>query len=125
MEINFTAFTLLGRKHSPRIRNVKKQRIYKIDKVRAYGALSPLVTSKDRLIHIDWIVDQWDRMGHFYASLEAGHVTASTALKRLASFSEQNHFYRANREFGRIIKTENIWNTCLIQYCAKIGGAGY
>ena len=98
----------MGRTHSPRIRNVKKQRIYKIDTARAYGVLSPLVTSKDRLIHIDWIVDQWDRMGHFYASLEAGHVTASTALKRLASFSEQNHFYRANREFGRIIKTENI-----------------
>lgn len=108
MEINFTAFTLLGRKHSPRIRNVKKQRIYKIDKAKNYGVLAPLLAANDRSIHMDWIVDQWDRMGHFYASLETGHVTASTALKRLAGFSDQNHFYRANREFGRIIKTENI-----------------
>jgi len=31
-------------------------------------------------------------------------------MKRLASFSGKNHFYRANREFGRVIKTENILN---------------
>jgi len=47
-------------------------------------------------------------MGQFYASLESGHTTASTALKRLAGFSEKNYFYRANRELGRIFKTENI-----------------
>jgi len=55
-----------------------------------------------------WIVEQWDKMGQFYASLEKGHATASTALKRLVGFSEKNHFYRANRELGRIFKTENI-----------------
>jgi TnpA family transposase len=47
-------------------------------------------------------------MGQFYASLESGHTTASTALKRLASFTGKNHFYRANRELGRIFKTEFI-----------------
>ncbi|OPY73907.1 MAG: Tn3 transposase DDE domain protein [Syntrophorhabdus sp. PtaU1.Bin002] len=62
----------------------------------------------DHTIHIDWIIDQWDRMGHFYASLEIGHATASTAMKRLNGFSGKNHFYRANRELGRIFKTEHI-----------------
>jgi TnpA family transposase len=47
-------------------------------------------------------------MGQFYASLENGHATASTALKRLASYSGKNHFYRANRELGRVFKTEFI-----------------
>jgi len=47
-------------------------------------------------------------MGQFYASLESGHVTASTALKRLASYSGKNHFYRANRGLGRVFKTEFI-----------------
>jgi TnpA family transposase len=47
-------------------------------------------------------------MGQFYASLEQGHTTASIVLKRLVSFNNKNHFYRANREIGRIIKTENI-----------------
>lgn len=57
---------------------------------------------------MDWIVEQWDRLGHFHASLEYGHVTASTAMKRLNGYSGKNHFCRANRELGRIFKTEHI-----------------
>lgn len=104
-EINFTAFSMLGVKFSPRIKGVKHQRIYCIDQEKDYGCLKSLI---DDNIRMDWIVDQWDHMGHFYASLEKGHVTASTALKRLNAFSPQNHFYRANRELGRIFKTESI-----------------
>lgn len=108
MEINFTAFAMIGKKHSPRIKGVQRQRIYKIDKNKNYGSLMPLIKNNDRVIHMDWIVEQWDRMGQFYASLQCGHITASTALKRLAGFDDKNHFYRANREFGRVLKTENI-----------------
>jgi len=54
------------------------------------------------------IVNQYERMGQFYASLKQGYATASTAMRRLAKFSDKNNFYRANRDFGRIIKTENI-----------------
>ena len=107
-EINFAAFAMLGRRFTPRIRNLKKQRIYRIDTNRDYKSLSPLLKSYDRTIHMDWICDQWDRMGHFYASLESGHTTASTALKRLVGYSGKNHFYRANRELGRIFKTEHV-----------------
>ncbi len=57
---------------------------------------------------MNWIEEQWDRMGHFYAALECGHAKASTAMKRLNGFSGKNHFYRANRELGRIFKTEYI-----------------
>ena len=45
-------------------------------------------------------------MGQFYASLESGHTTASVALQRLVSCTAKNHFYRANRDLGRIFKTE-------------------
>jgi TnpA family transposase len=107
-EINFAAFAILGRRFAPRIRGLKKQRIYRIDKEKEYGSLTPLVDRWDHSIHLDWICEQWDRMGQFYASLEHGHVTASTALKRLASYSGKNHFYRANRELGRVFKTEFI-----------------
>ena len=107
-EINFAAFAMLGRPFSPRIRGIQKQRIYRIDTDRNYGALAPLLKRKDHIIHLDWICKQWDRMGHFYASLERGHVTASTALKRLVGYSGKNHFYRANRELGRVFKTEHI-----------------
>lgn len=107
-EINFAAFAMLGRRFAPRIRGLQHQRIYRINKEKDYGALRPLVNRRDRNIHMDWICDQWDRMGQFYASLESGHTTASMALKRLASYSGKNHFYRANRELGRIFKTEYI-----------------
>jgi TnpA family transposase len=107
-EINFAAFAMLGRHFAPRIRGLQHQRIYRIDPDKDYGPLKPLVDSWDRTIHLDWICEQWDRMGQFYASLESGHTTASTALKRLVAYSGKNHFYRANRELGRIFKTEYI-----------------
>lgn len=107
-ENNFAAFAMLGRKFSPRIKGLHKQRIYRIDAEKDYQALTPLVGRSDRTIHMDWIIDQWDRMGHFYASLECGHATASTAMKRLNGFTGKNHFYRANRELGRIFKTDHI-----------------
>lgn len=107
-EINFAAFAMLGRRFSPRIRGIQKQRIYRIDTERDYGALLPLLERKDRTIGLDGICEHWDRMGHFYASLECGHVTASSALKQLVRFSGKNDFYRANRDLGRIFKTVHI-----------------
>ncbi|WKN46430.1 transposase [Tunicatimonas pelagia] len=109
-EINFAAFAMLGKQFAPRIRNIQDQHIYRISKEKDYRQLTPLVSPSDRAIHTDWVAQEWDRMGQFYASLESGHVTASTALKRLVGFSPKNHFYRANRELGRIFKTEYILN---------------
>ena len=107
-EINFAAFAMLGRRFSPRIRGIQKQRIYRIDQDKDYGSLISLVKRRDRLIHLDWVTGEWDSMGQFYASLENGHATASIALRRLAGYSGKNHFYRANRELGRVLKTEHI-----------------
>lgn len=107
-EINFAAFAMLGRRFCPRIRSIQNQRIYRIDTEKDYGILKPLIRRRDRIIKMDWITEQWDRMGQFYASLQSGHTTASIALKRLNSMSQKNEFYRANRELGRIFKTEFI-----------------
>jgi Tn3 transposase DDE domain len=68
--------------------------------------LAGLEGRADRTIEAQIIVEQWDRMGQFYASLERGHTTASVALKRLASCTAKNRFYRANRDLGRIFKTK-------------------
>jgi TnpA family transposase len=105
-EINFAAFAMLGRRFCPRIRGLQKQRLYRLDAGRDYGPLAGLVGRADRTIDPQVIVEQWDRMGQFYASLERGHTTASVALKRLASCTAKNRFYRANRDLGRIFKTE-------------------
>ena len=105
-EINFAAFAMLGRRFCPRIRGLGKQRLYRLDAKRDYGPLAGLVSRADRTIDPQVIAEQWDRMGQFYASLESGHTTASVALKRLASCTAKNRFYRANRDLGRIFKTE-------------------
>lgn len=107
-EINFAAFAMLGRRFCPRIRGLRRQRIYRIDSNHDYGLLASLVNRADRTLKPALIAEQWDRMGQFYASLEQGHTTASVALKRLAGFTSKNHFYRANRDLGRVFKTEFI-----------------
>ena len=105
-EINFAAFTMLGRRFCPRIKNHSSQKIYKINPDRDYGSFASMLKSTQTTIDPKFIAKNWDEMGRFYASLEAGHTTASIALKRLVSYSRKNHFHRANQDFGRIIKTE-------------------
>ena len=105
-EINFAAFAMLGRRFCPRIRGVQHQRLYRIDRDRDYGVLTDLVARADRTIDTEAIQEQWKRMGEFYSSLASGHTTASVALKRLVACSAKNRFYRANRDLGRVFKTE-------------------
>ena len=107
-EINFAAFAMLGRRFCPRIRGLHKQRLYRIDTERDYGALAHLLKRAEQTLKPERIAEQWDRMGQFYASLELGHATASIALRRLIGFTGKNQFYRANRDLGRIFKTEFI-----------------
>ncbi len=107
-EVNFAAFAMLGKTFTPRIKNIKTQWLYKIDQDKNYGSLDALLKGANHTTKMSYIVDQWDRIGQFYASLAAGQVTASTALKRLTSFTEKNNFYRANVELGRVLKTEHI-----------------
>lgn len=107
-EISFTGFAMFGKQLNPRIKNVKSQRLYNIDPEYPFGSLAPLLKGTQHQIDMDCIVDQYDRMGQFYASMEMGYSTASSAMRRLVTFSDKNYFYKANRDFGRILKTENI-----------------
>lgn len=74
---------------------------------------------------MDWIVDQWARMGHFYSSLESGHATASTAMKRLNGFTGKNHFYRANREAGYLRPTTFFNNGIDLQLIEHISSIAW
>ncbi|MEE8250767.1 MAG: Tn3 family transposase [Gemmatimonadales bacterium] len=107
-EANFAAFALLGKRFCPRIRGLSKQRIYRIDQTRDYGPLQSMLSRRDRQIHLDWIEEEWDRIGQFFCSMATGHTTASVAMKRLVAFGSGNHFYRAVRDLGRVFKTEFV-----------------
>ena len=51
-------------------------------------------------------MDQGEPSQAISSSLASGHTTASVALKRLVACSAKNRFYRANRDLGRVFKTE-------------------
>ncbi len=106
-DTNFAAFAMYGRRFSPRIKGLHKYAIFRIDTAKDYGPIAVLLEKKGRTANPKWVADEWDQMGRFYASCECGHATASTALRRLNGFTGKNHFYRANRELGRIIRTEH------------------
>jgi TnpA family transposase len=107
-KILFTAFSFLGKTLNPRIRGVQHHHIYRIDKNKDYKSLTPLLKHQNNTINTNMIEDHWEEMAWFYASLEAGHVTASLAMKRLLSLNEKNAFYKANLLYGHVLKTEHI-----------------
>ncbi len=105
-EINFAAFAMAGTRFCPRIKNLHRQRIYCADPGRDHGPLEPVLRRGCRAVNFDLVGEQWDRMGQFHAAFPQGHSTASAALQRLNRFRASNRFYAANREFGRVLKTE-------------------
>ena len=113
-EINFAAFAMLGMRFCPRIRNVHRQRIYCADRERDHGPLETVLQRGRRAVNFRLIAEQWERIGQFYAAFPAGHATASAALQRLNRFQASNRFYAANRELGRVFKTEFV-----LQYMAE------
>jgi len=113
-EINFAAFSMLGMRFCPRIRNVHRQRIYCADRQRDHGPLETVLQRGRRAVNFRLIAEQWERVGQFYAAFPAGHTTASAALQRLNRFQASNRFYAANRELGRVFKTEFV-----LQYMAE------
>ena len=107
-EINFAAFAMVGMRFCPRIRSLYRQRIYCAEPARDYGVLEPVLQRGRRAVNFRLIAEQWDRLGQFYAAFPAGHATASAALQRLNRFQASNRFYAANRELGRVLKTEFV-----------------
>ncbi|MEL6610505.1 MAG: Tn3 family transposase [Bacteroidota bacterium] len=108
-EVQFAAFAMLGKRFAPRIRGLHKQRVYRVsDDPGRYGPLWPMLAPRDRRLRLRWVEEEWDQIGRFFCSLSSGHTTASTAMKRVVAFGGGNHFYRALRELGRLLKTEYV-----------------
>ena len=86
-EINFAAFAMISMRLCPRIRGLHHQRIYCADPARDHGVLEPVLRRGRRAVNFRLIAEQWERIGQFYA---------------------------ANRELGRVPKTE-----FLLQYMSE------
>lgn len=101
-EAIFGATHLLGFSYAPRIKNLKRQRIY---------------TFKNRSKDPEWkinpsgyidtqlIADNWDDILRLIATIKLKETTASAIFRRLNSYSKQHALYRSLKAFGKIIKS--------------------
>ena len=104
-EVNFALTAFIAVEFAPRIQSFQDQQLYafagmEVPDLTAYG-LTPV-----KYIDQDLIEAQWDTLLRLVVSLKQKHVTASTLLRRLNSYSQQHPVYLALRELGRVVRTE-------------------
>ncbi len=104
-EIVFGLFDLLGLRFSPRLKDIADQRIYRIDKVRPYHTIEPLLKGT---LNPKLILENYDDLLRIAGSLKLGWVTASLFISKLNSYPQQNSLTRALMEYGRLMKTQFI-----------------
>ncbi|WP_142627800.1 Tn3 family transposase, partial [Rhizobium sp. P007] len=95
----FGLFALIGKRFSPRLRNLKDRKFHTFERSDAYPTLSNHIGAP---INTALILDHWDDLLHLAASITTRSVVPSTILKKLSASPKQSHLARALRELGRI-----------------------
>ncbi len=106
-EVVMATASLLGFELAPRIRDIKDQILYKIDRQLNYPQLDPLLTGT---VKAHLIRGAWDQAVRVIASIQARVVSPSLILHRLGSYARQNSIHQALAEIGRVYKTVHILN---------------
>ena len=101
-EVVMATAALLGFELAPRIRDIKDQTLYKMDRRQKYLHLDPLLTGT---IRPSLIRHAWDDVVRVLASIHTRVVSPSLILHRLGSYARQNSIYQALAEIGRVQKT--------------------
>lgn len=65
-----------------------------------------------RRINQKIIIEQWDDILRFIATIKLGVATASQLFQRLSSYAKDHPLYKALKEFGGICKTQYILAYC-------------
>jgi TnpA family transposase len=103
-DLNFALFDLVGKQFSPRIRDLKSQRLYKVGgkgvKELSYPALKFTGT-----VNIDYLKKYADEMMRVAASLKMGTVTPSTLISKLQAYPKQNNLMYVLQSYGQLVKT--------------------
>jgi len=95
----FGSTHLLGYRFAPRIRNMKKTKLFSMRKPSRYPNLATLIGGT---VKVKDIRANWDEVLRLMASIKSGTVTASLILKKLANYPRQNGLAKAFREIGKI-----------------------
>lgn len=101
----FALCFLLGYQFMPRIKDLKDQQLYKINRDSDYGQLNVLL---DKHIDLDIIKEQLDPMIKIVISLKRRLVPANEIIRRLSNGGPSDRLTKAFTQLGRLIKTEYI-----------------
>lgn len=106
-EIVFALFDLLGLRFAPRIRDLKRQQLYRLDSVdlRRYPRLRRRFAG---VVRAEDIVRNWDELMRVAGSLKKGWVTASLLVQKLQRYPKRNAYVRALHGYGRVSKTLHV-----------------
>jgi TnpA family transposase len=103
-EVGFAFCYLLGFALLPRLKNIKKQRLYRPYKgePEKYANLQPILT---RPINWEIIEQQYDQLIKFATALRLGTADAQSILRRFTKSNVQHPTYKALCELGKALKT--------------------
>lgn len=104
-EIIFALCHLLGYDFMPRIRDLKDQQLYKLDRQHDYGVFAPLLT---KTADAELIEEQWEEMIRVAVSLKERTAPAHVVVQRLTSSYPADRLSKAFTNLGRVIKTRYI-----------------
>jgi TnpA family transposase len=103
-EVGFAFCYLLGFSLLPRLKNLRKQRLYRVEKAdfERYANLQSVMGRS-----IDWVCieQQYDEMVKFATALRLGTADAETILRRFTRANVQHPTYKALGELGKAVKT--------------------
>lgn len=100
----FAATHFMGVSFAPRLKNLKKHKIYAFSSKKAYEKRGYKVLPS-RAISQKLIAKHWEDILRFMVTIKLKKVSASQLFKRLSSYAKNNPLYKAIKEFGRIIKS--------------------
>ncbi|KIE04653.1 Transposase, TnpA family, partial [Candidatus Jidaibacter acanthamoeba] len=99
-EIIFALCYLLGYRFMPRIRDLKDQQLYRIEKNVDYGIFTPLL---NKTADINIVEEQWEHMIRVAQSLKQKTAPAHVIVQRLTNIFPLDRLSRAFTNLGRII----------------------
>ncbi len=103
-ELIFGATHLFETTFAPRIKNISSQKIYSFHSKKYYQNRGyQIIPSRPIRQHL--IINHWEDILRFIATIKLNKASASQLFKRLSSYAKDNPLYKALKEFGRIIKS--------------------
>lgn len=111
--ITFALFDLVGKRLSPRIAKLTKQRLWRPRPATHYKHwpnAGPLIAHP---VQTDLVAEHWDDLQRIGGSLLGGHVSAALLTTRLQAGSRQHPLAKALLEYGKLLRTAHAlrWYT--------------